>query len=214
MKKRVAKEIARALKRIRYARNWIVLAALLLLSLIWPHRTHSQQTTAAQAIPQRVVYGQAFKHVVFLDDQADILDQQGGKGNALRKYYQSRAGLTDAETALLKSTAHNTVTAIAAVDQQIQTAVAEYRAQLPHDKWKPGAALPALPAGLQTLQTQKDNLVLNAIAAIQSGYGAARFQNLDAFVQSELAPHITLTTAKPPTPATPGTTLPPLQPVP
>ena len=191
MKKRATKEIARALRCMRVARNWIVLAALLLLSLVWPHRTHSQQTTATQAIPQRVVYRQAFKHVVFLDDQAATLDQQGQDGGDLRNYYQSRGGLTAAETSLLKSTAHNTITALAAVDQQIQTAVAEYRAQLPHNKWKPGAALPPLPAVLQTLQTQKDNLILNAIAAIQCGYGAARFQNLDTFVQNEVTPHIT-----------------------
>jgi hypothetical protein len=48
-----------------------------------------------------VVYGQVFKHVVFLDDQANLADQQGQSGNAMRNYYQTRAGLSATETALL-----------------------------------------------------------------------------------------------------------------
>jgi hypothetical protein len=34
----------------------------------------------------------------------------------------------------------------------------------------PRRPLPPLPAELQTLQTQKDNLILNGLAAIQAGY--------------------------------------------
>jgi len=156
-----------------------------------------------------VVYGQVFKYAVLLDVQATQADQRGENGNQLRNYYQTKAGLTAAETALLKSTANSTVTALHAIDQQIHGVVVSYRAQ-----FRKGTPRPPLPPELLTLQTQKDNLILNGLAAIQTGFGAARFQNLDTFVQKDIAPHITLSTANlPASPATKGT-LPPMQPVP
>ena len=202
--------------RPRLGRNILLLLLLFALLLVWPHRTRSQTTTttsAPQTLPQRVVYGQVFKHIVFLDDQANLADQRGQSGNAMRDYYQTRAGLSATETALLKNTAHNTVTALLAVDQQIQAALVTYRAQFHNGKWPAKTPLPPLPAALRTLQTQKDNLILNGLAAIQAGYAAASFQNLDSFVQNDIAPHITLSVKQPPQPAK-GVTLPPLQPIP
>jgi len=70
-----------------------------------------------------------------------------------------------------------------------------------------------LPPELQTWQTAKDNLILNGVAAIQSGYGAARFQNLDTFVQTDIAPHITLNSTPLPVPPAKGVTLPLLPPI-
>jgi len=185
---------------------------LLLLLLAAPRRTRSQTAppaTTPQALPQRVVYGQVFKYAVLLDVQASLADQRGENGNQLRNYYQTKAGLTAAETALLKSTADSTVTALHAIDRQIHAVVVGYRAQ-----FRKGAPPPPLPPELLTLQTQKDNLILNGLAAIQAGFGAARFQNLDAFVQKDIAPHITLSTAKLPAPPATNGTLPPMQPVP
>lgn len=182
---------------------------------------HTRSQTAAPsggtpAIPQRVVYGQVFKHVVFLDVQANLADQKGNNGNLLRNYYQAKGGLTAAEAALLKSTAHSTVAALQAIDQQIQTAVVMYRARFSNRKWDP-KNVPPLPPELQTLQTQKDNLILNGLGALQTGFGATRFQVLDTFVQNDIAPHVSLLTTKSTAPvASPPAKkgpLPPMQPV-
>jgi len=155
-----------------------------------------------------------FQHLVFLDYQADLADQHGRNGNALRNYYQTHATLTPSEAALLKSTAHNAVTSIAAIDHQIAAAVAVFRAQFAGGKWPKSKPLPAPPAELQSLQAAKDNIILGHLSTIQSGFGASRFQHLDSFVQATIAPHITLTTA--PTPGTnstsPGKPLSPLPP--
>jgi hypothetical protein len=167
---------------------------------------------APQALPQRVVYGQVFKYVVLLDVQAGLGDQRGQNGNQLRNYFQTKATLTDAETALLKSTAHSTVSALQDVDQQIHAAVIAYRGQL--QNIKSSTTLPPLPSELHTLQTQKDNLILSGLAAVQTGLGAGRFQNLDAFVQREIAPHITLNRANASAPHPKNSSLPPMQPVP
>jgi hypothetical protein len=194
------------------------LLLLFLLALAMPHRTHSQTaaapaTGAPQALPQRTVYAQLFKLVAYLDSQADAADQHGQDSHKIRSYFQLRAALTPAEAALLKSTAHDALTAVGAVNQQMKTLVVIYRQQFSRGKWPKGTPLPPVPTEMQTLQAAKDNIVLNHVAALQTAFGAARFQNLDSYVQADIAPHITL--SKPNVAARPtASSLPPLQPVP
>lgn len=75
-------------------------------------------------------------------------------------------------------------------------------AQFAGKKWPHGKPLPSLPPEFHALQLAKDNIILGHLSTIQSGFGAARFQHLDNFVQAAIAPHITLTTARQPAPAT------------
>jgi hypothetical protein len=153
---------------------------------------------------------------VFLDYQADIADQKGQNGNALRNYYQNHATLTSTEAALLHSTSHDAVTAIVAVNQQIQAEVALFRSQFAGVKLPHGKPLPAPPPQLRTLQATKDNIIMSHLSSIQTGFGTGRFQHLDNFVQSQVAPHITLTTVLKPAAKTAdqGKTLPLLPPLP
>jgi hypothetical protein len=201
------------------ARACLALFPLLALTLIWPHRTRSQTTApsaAPAALPQRVVYKQVFQHLVFLDYQADLADQHGKNGNALRNYYQTHAALTASESALLKNTAHDAVVSIKALDQQIQASVALFRGQFARGKWPKGQPLPVPPPELQTLQTAKDNVILGHVSTLQSGFGASRFQHLDSFIQANIAQHITLATIPTAGPKTAdqGKTLPQLPPIP
>jgi hypothetical protein len=195
-----------------------ILLLLFLLALAMPHRTHSQTaatpaTGTLQPLPQRILYAQVFKQIVFLDYQADLADQRGHDGSKFRNYYQLRAGLTPAEADILKAAAHDALTAVRAVDQQINTVVVIYRQQFPNGKWSAKTPPPPAPPELRTLQTAKNNIILKHVAALQTGFGAARFQHLDAYVQSAVAPHITVTKPNIPARPKPGT-LPPLLPVP
>ena len=113
----------------------------------------------------------------------------------------------------MKGTAHSVVAARQTVDQRIQTAITTYRAQFPNGKWPANTPLPPLPRELFTLQNEKDTLILNGLAAIQAGLSPDRFHQLDAFVQKDIAPHVTLDNVKlPPRPVTSGP-LPAMQPV-
>jgi len=194
----------------------VALTLMLLVALFAPRGTRSQTAapraeSAAKAIPQRVLYGQVFKHVAFLDNQADEADQRGANGTELRTYYQVHAALTSAEAALLKWTSHDAVTALQEVDEQIHAAVVTYRAQFHNGEWPRNRPLPPLPPELKTLQTAKDNVILNHLAALQTGFGSDRFQHFDGYVQTAIAPHVTVTTLTPPAP--PEGTPPPLPPV-
>jgi hypothetical protein len=206
----------RKARKLQIGKNGFLLLLLFALFLVWPHRTRSQTTAAIstpQTLPQRVIYGEAFKHIVFLDVQADLADQRGEDGSSLRNFYQSRAGLTAEEGVLLKSTAHGVVTALKAVDERIRVAITTYRAQFPNGKWPANTPLPPVPPELFTLQNEKDTVILNGLKAVQSEFAPDRFKQLDAFVQKDIAPHVTLDNVKlPPRPATSGP-LPAMQPV-
>lgn len=202
------------------AKAYLALVLLLLLLVALPRRTRSQTPVAsgapaANAIPQRVVYQQLFQHVVFLDNQADVADQHGQNGNQLRNYYQIHAGLTPLEGALLKSTSHDAVTALHAINQQIHDAVIRFRAQFPAGSLAHNKTLPKPSAELIALQNAKDQIILDHLAALKSALPTDHFQRLDTFVQSFIAPHITLTTAMPQVShrADGGKHLAPLQPV-
>jgi len=187
--------------------NWkayLLLPVLLVAALIMPHGTRSQTSAASTApppVPQRTVYGQLFKHVVFLDHLADLADQSGKNGSQYRNFYQNRAKLTSAETAALKLAAKNASSAVQAVETQIQTQIKLLRPQFVGVK--PSAKNPVVtPPIFKTLQAQKDAAILNQVSALQTAMGANRFQQFDAIVQALITPHIKVTTAA--TPRQPG----------
>jgi hypothetical protein len=184
------------------------------VALFTPRGTRSQTAapgSTPQPIPQSVLYGQVFRHVALLDAQADAADQQGRDGTRFRNYYQVHATLSATEAALLKSTSHDAVTAVQALDQQIHAVVVTYRAQFPNGKWPRHKPLPPLPPELKTLQTAKDNIYSSHLASLQTGFGADRFQHLDGFVQTTIAPHVKVTTLN--WPAPPSGTPPALPPI-
>jgi hypothetical protein len=181
------------------ARKWRTLVRTLLIFVALgvgqsqaPTVPRTAGVAAVKPLPQRVVYWQLFRHILFLEHQADLADQRGLDGSQLRNFYQVHANLTAAEATLMKQYAQGTTTAVQAVDVQIQAAVARFRAQFPGGKLPSHSALPPPPPELQTLQDQRDNLVLSNVAGLQSALGAGRFQNFDAYVQTSFAPHISI----------------------
>jgi hypothetical protein len=202
--------------KLRRGRPLLAFLVVVVGFLVAPRHTRSQ-TAAPKAgatpapVSQSILYGQVFKHVAFLDNQADLVDQRGGNGAELRNYYQVHATLAATEAALLKSTSHDAVTAVQAVDQQIKAVIVSYRAQFRNGKWPRNTPLPPPPPELKTLQATKDNIIQGHLTALQAGFGSDRFQHFDGFVQTAIAPHITVTTLAPPT--LPGGTPPPLQPI-
>ena len=186
-------------KRRHSSKANYLLLLLLLVVLAMPHRTRSQTASATGAaakknIPQRVVYGLVFRHIVSLDSRADLADKSGRDGSQLRNFYQRRAGLTPAQGALLRTTAHDAIAALQTVDQQVGDVIARFRAQSSRVR-AAGAPVPRPTAELKTLQDAKDNAILGRLSALQVGLGASAFQRLDAYVQSAITPHVTVTTA-------------------
>jgi len=160
--------------------------------------------------PTSTVYAQLFRHVLFLERQANLADQQGQNGQALRDFYQNRAHLTSAEAAALKQIASDTQTAMDAVNQQIHDMVQQFRASVPGGVLTSKDAMPAPPPALQGLQDKKNAIASTQLAALQTALGVDRFQKLDNYVQKEFAPHVFVSKVQRPSPGVPNKQLPSL----
>jgi hypothetical protein len=206
----------RALKNRRVSRACLS-AAVVAAVLALPHRTASQTAASPGAahrlVSQKAVYTQVFRQVIFLDHQADVADQRGQNGSKFRNYFQAGAGLTPSEAGLLKSTALDALKTLDSLDDQIHTQVVIYRQAFRNGAWPPSTPLPPIPPEARRLQAEKDKVVRDHVASLQSAFGAERFQRFDAYVQAAVAPHISSTPVKIPAP-TDGRYLPPLEPVP
>ncbi|HEY7336541.1 MAG TPA: hypothetical protein VH639_16735 [Bryobacteraceae bacterium] len=203
-------------EKIRPLKTHGPLALLLILAMLGggpPRKARAQGVVSA--VPPRVLYRQVFKHILFLEHQADLADQRGQNGSPLRNFYQNHANLTAAEAAALKQIARNAEQFTDGIDAQIHSEAVNFRAQFPVGRLSSGAALPAPPARLKQLQSQRDNGILSQVAAIQSLLGPARFQKFDQFVQATFAPHISqMLPGPPPQSGHPNLNLPQFPPLP
>lgn len=160
-----------------------------------PPATPSAHSAAAQPVPQHVIYGQLFRHVLFLEKQADLADQRGLNGNDLRNFYQEHGRLSTAEAAALKQIARNAIDQTNAIDERIQAVILTAHAQYPGGRLPPNTLPPPPPQELYDLQNQKDNVMLTHTASLRAAMGEERFQAFDAYIQRDFAPHITIMTA-------------------
>jgi hypothetical protein len=183
------------IRTVRFGGFPLLILFLLVAWSVRPQASKPAGAPAATPLPTQVVYWQLFRHVNYLEGQAESAAQRGQDGSALRNFYQVSAGLTTSEATLLKQTASATATDVQAVDSQIQAVVSQFRAQLPRIDPSGKTAMPSPPPQLRTLQAQKDSAILARVSSLQAGFGATRFQQFDTYVQTSFAPHVTMTTA-------------------
>ena len=193
--------------------------ALIALSLLlFPHSPCGAQAPdaapvpAATPAPARVVYWELFKHVMFLEKQADLADTSGEDGWELRHFYQIHVDLSLGEEGILKQIARAATTQVAAIDAQAREIVMQFQAQYPGGRLPKGVAIPKPPAILGPLQKQRDQTILDQEAQFRSLLGDERFQQFDAYVQKNFAPHVTVQQIPMHPPVSTGHPLPPSSP--
>src|SRR5580658_6789215 len=140
----------------------------LLLALAAPCGAPSPASGAAASsrvrdLSPRVVYRQLFRHVIFLERQADLAAQAGKDDRPLRDFHKNRARLTNPEAALLKRISGDGMAEVAAVDQEIAAEIKKFRGLYPGGRLPAGADRPLPPPILRELQSRKDNLILGHI---------------------------------------------------
>ena len=148
------------------------LAIVLLAGLGLPALCQKPQPTQATPVPDYIVYDAFFYRVKWLGDLADKYSSQGKVASAdhFRSMLQKQAGLTAQENELVKAVAAHWRTGDASIVSAGQALV------------KSGAA--ANDARFQALVRQRQQWVTNHIGQLQAAMGAARFQQVDAFVRA------------------------------
>lgn len=81
--------------------------------------------------------------------------------------------------------------AIAPIDQQAKDIITQVRRNFPTGKVSSPEDLPAPPKELESLQQQKDSVVLQFRAELQNRLGNEKFDQFDQFARQKVTPQIT-----------------------
>jgi hypothetical protein len=170
----------------------------------------TQQSTNPTTPPDYVVYHQFFRHLLFLDKQA--ASAAASSAQPVNPHpvnsYQAKLHFTGDQFAQVRSSATATEQQVAVLDAQAKAIVTAFRAQ--NQQVSGGNRLPPPPAQLAQLQLQRNTLIQNQIAQLKGSLGALAAGQLDTFLRTNFATHITIATVGPPDSHNPA--LHPLQP--
>ena len=145
-----------------------VAAFLTVLSL--PAYCQSPPASKLTNVPDFVLYDHFLFRVVWLENQANSLKAQGKDDTFMRSWMQTKAGLSDQETASLKAIATDcraTPSAIVSAVRSLAAAGANF----------------ATSQQVQSLASQRRQTVLDHMGQLQTALGPARFAVLDAYVR-------------------------------
>lgn len=149
-----------------------------------------QAASPSVAMPEHVPYMFLFHHLSFLNQKAAELDKKGkGKSTLLLRFRQD-AGLSDAQFQQLLQVALDCERQIAEEDKKAEAIINSVKARYPEGRIPEGQAPPPLPPELLTMQQERDAAVLRPRDRVRTALGEKAFADLDAFVQSHIAPKV------------------------
>lgn len=170
-------------------RHLIPSLLLLAFAIAAPSRA-AAGAPAADDLPEHVLYGQMFRHVVALEQQAEALEKRGEDGGKLRLRYQQSAELSDRQDETLKAIARDCVARVAEQDRKAVAIIQAARARIPDGILAAGQAPPVAPPELAELQKERNALILEFRDQLRYAFGEEEFQRLDTFARQSIGPHI------------------------
>lgn len=143
--------------------------------------TGSGDVSRISSIPETALYQGLFLFTVENEKFADRIDALGKDSSDVRHKIAKQAGLTAAEEKLLKSIAKDFAAKLYAYFAQRTQLINALRLD-PHNS--------GVRTQLAAFRPQLDSIKRDCINQMKSGMGPGRFQVLDAYVRSEIAPHV------------------------
>jgi len=165
-----------------------IVAGVCLLPLCLGAQTAAPSTPGATTAgpPIYVLYRFFFRDIAAMDAAAAKADAAGPPGGAqARGWYQAILALTDAEIAALKESASQCNQSLDQFQQTtVQPAIAAVQAQ--HIPFSASAPPPQLVA----LEQQRTAISNACIQKLQSALGNKKFTDIDVFVRTRFAQHV------------------------
>ena len=124
----------------------------------------------------------ALELCVALQQQADLLEEQGQPSGFLRRSLGLRAGLDDAQQEVLLRVAARLRARVTPLDQKAQTIIQAARQKYPGGRLQPGELPPPLPRELVVLQQQRDMWVDQAVQELDQELGSGGVQKLTDYL--------------------------------
>lgn len=177
----------------------ITLAISVAAKMSWNLHAQSRQAQVRQArvqqsppiiVPDYIVYGALFHHVVAVKQQADQAQSRGEDADSLRSFFQRQLDLSQYHSRKLDEVASECVLEVAEQDDKAKKVIQAFKTQYPPGGVKAGKALPPPPAELQQMQAERNAIILRARDRLSSALGDKTFQNVDRYVTNRIAPAI------------------------
>lgn len=168
----------------------IIVAGLLTVSMMaHPKKVSPQQPGSPpdSRPPEQVIYSAFFHFAVDLQKQAAELENEGKKGDSLRGYVQTEAGLNDDDARRLTEISAACVEAVAEQDARALLVIQEFQSQFPGGKVPRGVKLPPPPPELKILQRERDQIILAARSQLATALGETGFDRLARFAEKRIA---------------------------
>lgn len=154
------------------------------------------QNDISPEIPLEVVYDHIFSHIDFLNNKADEEQRNNRDGKILRNYYKDGAKLDERQARTLDSIAHQINQQLKRIDQQVEIIVKRVRSAYPNGRLPQGQKPPLPPQELIDLDTEKKNLILQAVNQIKIEFGDAEFARFTEYVNQRIRPTIKIINPK------------------
>jgi len=144
----------------------------------------------ADIIPDHVAYRFVFHQIVSLEKQAQEAENQGKDGQSLRTLFQRRAGLNDEQARVLLEIASDCENETRAQDAKAKIIIDAFKAQYPGGEVPKGQTVAPPPAELQTMQAERNAMILRSRERLHVMFGDDAFQKFDEFVRTHAKQNI------------------------
>jgi hypothetical protein len=150
----------------------------------------SRQDPLPANAPEHIVYGQFFRHLISLKDQAKKNELKSKKKSKLRTHYKDKIGLKDDKAEILDNIAAESVREMAQTDEKAKKIIDEAYSLFPDGKIPQGQQLPPPPKELKKLQHDRDMSILKARQKLRKKLGDYDFQLIDDYIKINFARQI------------------------
>jgi hypothetical protein len=130
-------------------------------------------------------YSAFFHFVVDLQKQASALEGEGKRGDSLREYVKTQAGLNDEEARKVGEISRSCVEAVSQQDAKALIVIQKFQSQFPGKRVPVGVKLPPPPPELKPLQRERDQIILAAKKELVSALGES-FDRVAKFAETQL----------------------------
>lgn len=157
--------------------------------------SHGQtQSPTRPSLP--VLYRHFLAYQNHLDRAADKMDREGRDGSELRDHFQRKLGFTPAQFNKVRASALRLEAKLQEHDAKIRNVIDTSRAKYPRVLRGP-EDLPPLPPELLDLQRQRNALIEKEVVDLKAELGAKRASQLDALIENDFAPNVTVQEVEP-----------------
>jgi|SRR5579859_7264673 len=162
----------------------------------------AQSANPPALVPTHILYRHFLAYQSHLDRAAAAAAEQGKNASDLRNHFQQRLGFSDSQFAFVRAAAVKMDADLAPIDAKARAIIDAVHKQHP-GPLKSRADLPPVPPELEQLQQQRDQLIKNEVTALKTALGPKDAAKLDALLQNDFAPNVTVQTI-PVSPRDPG----------